>query len=119
MLPTVKIGPNDVTRLICGGNPFSGFSHVNGDLDREMIDYYTMPALQAILDECWRCSINTFQSRGDRHQMRMALEHRLAGGQVQWIAQTASEFGSIEANIAEIARYDPIAIYHHGTHVDN
>lgn len=119
MLPTVKIGPHDVTRLICGGNPFSGFSHVNAELDREMIDYYTMPALQACLDECWRCGINTFQSRGDRHQMRMHLEHRLAGGQMQWIAQTASEFGSIEANIAEIARYEPIAIYHHGSHVDN
>ena len=38
---------------------------------------------------------------------------------MQWIAQTASEFASIPANIAEIARYKPIAIYHHGTHTDN
>jgi len=38
---------------------------------------------------------------------------------MQWIAQTASEFASIQGNIAEITRYKPIAIYHHGTHVDN
>ena len=38
---------------------------------------------------------------------------------MQWIAQTASEFASIEANINEITRYRPIAIYHHGTHTDN
>lgn len=119
MLPTVKIGSHDVTRLICGGNPFSGFSHVNAEMDRDMVDFYTMPRLQAVLDECWRCGINTFQSRGDRHQTRMYLEHQLAGGQMQWIAQTASEFRSIEANIAEIARYKPIAIYHHGSHTDN
>lgn len=78
-----------------------------------------MPALQSLLDECARLGINTFQSRGDRHQMRMFLEHRTHGGTMQWIAQTASEFASVEANIHEIARYEPIAIYHHGTHTDN
>jgi hypothetical protein len=97
----------------------SGFSHVSADLDREMIEYYTMPNLQALLDECWKQGINTIQSRGDRHQMRMILEHRLGGGQMQWIAQTASEFANIRSNIAEIAQYAPIAIYHHGTHTDN
>ncbi|MCD6365189.1 MAG: hypothetical protein J7M14_04870 [Planctomycetes bacterium] len=119
MLPTFDLCGRQVTRLICGGNPFSGFSHVNSELDQEMIDYYTMPRLQDILNECVKQGINTVQSRGDRHQMRMRLEHRLAGGQLQWIAQTASEFADIRRNIAEIARYEPIAIYHHGTHTDN
>jgi len=119
MLPTVDLFGKKVTRLICGGNPQSGFSHVSQELDWEMIEYYTMPNLQKLLDECLRNGINTFQSRGDRHQMRMFLEHRLNGGQMQWIAQTASEFGDLAGNVAEIARYEPIAIYHHGTHTDN
>jgi hypothetical protein len=119
LLPTFDLCGRRITRLICGGNPFSGFSHVSRELDQEMIEYYTMPRLQATLDECWSSGINTFQSRGDRHQMRMCLEHRLSGGQIQWIAQTASEFADIRANIAEICRYGPIAIYHHGTHTDN
>ena len=119
MLPTVTLGGKQVTRLICGGNPFSGFSHVNAQLDWEMIEYFTMPNIQKLLDECWRQGINTFQSRGDRHMGRAYLEHRLNGGQMQWIAQTASEFASIPANIAEIARFKPTAIYHHGTHTDN
>ena len=119
LLPTVNIGGKDVTRLICGGNPFSGFSHFSGELDWEMIEYYTVPNLLKCLDECWENGINTFQSRGDRHQNRLYLEHRLNGGQIQWIAQTASEFASIEGNIREISRYEPIAIYHHGSHTDN
>lgn len=119
MLPTTKLGPFDVTRLICGGNPFSSISHVSGELDREMLHYYSMPRLLACLDECWNQGINTFQSRGDRHQMRMYVEHRDNGGQLQWIAQTASEFADIPANIREIASHEPIAIYHHGTHTDN
>jgi hypothetical protein len=119
MLPTIDICGKKVTRLICGGNPMSGISHFSAEIDREMLEYYTMPNLQALLAECWERGINTFQSRGDRHQMRMYLEHRLSGGPMQWIAQTASEFASHPANIAEIARYEPIAIYHHGTHTDN
>ena len=119
LLPTIDFFGNKVTRLICGGNPLSGFSHVSAELDWEMICYYSMPNMMALLDECWRSGINTFQSRGDRHQMRAFLEHRQSGGQMQWIAQTASEFADIGANIHEICRYEPVAVYHHGTHTDN
>jgi hypothetical protein len=119
MLPTIDLCGRKVTRLICGGNPLSGFSHVSAELDRQMIEYYTMPNILALFDECLRHGINTFQSRGDRHQMRAFLEHRLGGGAIQWIAQTASEFASIPGNIAEIAGYKPTAIYHHGSHTDN
>ena len=118
-LPRIDLCDVQVTRLICGGNPLSGYSHVSAELDRAMIEYYTMPKIQDLLNECLQHGINTFQSRGDRLQMRAYLEHRLNGGTIQWIAQTASEFGDIRGNIREIADYDPIAVYHHGTHTDN
>jgi hypothetical protein len=49
----------------------------------------------------------------------MILEYRERGGQMNWIAQTASEFASIEGNIYNIARMQPIAIYNHGSQTDN
>jgi len=119
LLPTIDLCGHKVSRLICGGNPLSGVSHLSAEMDREMTEYYTMPNILALLDECWKHGINTLQSRGDRHQMRMLLEHRLGGGRMQWIVQTASEFRNIHANIAQIATCEPIAIYHHGTHTDN
>lgn len=119
MLPTFALGRHRVTRLVIGGNPFSGFSHHSAEMDRDFLTYYIMPNLQATLDECWANGINTVQSRGDRHQMRMMLEHRLRGGQMQWIAQTASEYRDLKTNILQILSYEPIAIYHHGTHTDN
>ncbi len=119
LLPTIKLGEHNVTRLICGGNLFSGFSHISAEFDQELLEYYTMPNLLAALDECLANGINTFQSRGDRHQSRMYLEHRLNGGDIQWITQTASEMKDLRANIRNIIRYNPIAIYHHGSHTDN
>jgi hypothetical protein len=88
-------------------------------MDVDMLRYFSMERLLAMLDECQRQGINTYQTRGDRFTMRLYLEHRERGGKLQWIAQTASEFADIRANIAEIASYEPMAIYHHGTHTDN
>jgi len=118
-LPTIDFFGHRVSRLICGGNPLTGFSHFSGDMDREMLDYYTMPNIQALWAECERQGITAIQTRGDRHQMRAVHEHRLAGGRLHWIAQTASEFSSMPRNIADIARYGAIAIYNHGTWTDN
>ncbi len=45
-LPMVDFFGHQVSRLICGGNPLSGFSHFSSEMDQEMIDYYTMPNLK-------------------------------------------------------------------------
>lgn len=117
-MPTVRLGPHTVSRLIVGGNPVSGNSHVSRALDREMIDYFTATNVKRLLAECERAGINTWQARGDRHIQRLLHEYRLEGGRIQWIAQTASEYGDISRNIREIASYRPIGIYHHGTQTD-
>ncbi|HIJ72502.1 MAG TPA: hypothetical protein HPP83_00225 [Candidatus Hydrogenedentes bacterium] len=119
LLPTIEFFGKQVSRLICGGNPLSGFSHQSAELDWEMISYYSMANIQRLLDACWRNGINAYQTRGDRFTMRVHLEHRQNGGQMHWIAQTASEFADIKGNIREIVQYGPLAIYHHGTHTDN
>ncbi len=117
-LPTVKLGPYTVSRLIVGGNPISGNSHVSAALSREMTDYFTAANAKRLLADCERAGINTWQSRGDRHIMRLLHEYRLEGGRIQWIAQTASEYADIARNIREIAAYQPIGIYHHGSATD-
>jgi len=119
MLPAVDLCGKKLTRLICGGNPQCGYSHVSAELDWEMVRYYTMPNIQKLLADCWANGINTFVSRGDRLQMRAYLEHRQSGGQMQWLAQTGYEFTDTISNIRETARYEPMAICHNGTHADN
>lgn len=116
--PVVKLGPHTVSRLIVGGNPISGNSHVSAALSREMLDYFTAANAKRLLADCERAGINTWQSRGDRHIMRLLHEYRLEGGNIQWIAQTASEHADIARNIRDIASYRPIGIYHHGTATD-
>ena len=118
VLPKIKIGDHEVSRLIVGGNPFSGNAHQPGNASREMRDYYTTEKIKETLRECERCGIDTIQARGDNHIMRVLNEYRNEGGKLQWIAQTASERASIPANISQIAGSGAIACYHHGSKTD-
>ena len=118
MLPTIRLGEHEVTRLIVGGNPFAGNSHSNPELDEEMRDYFTTETIKATLRRCEECGINTAQLRADRHIMRILREYRLQGGNLNWIAQTAPEFASFEGNVQQIVQMGAIAIYFHGSTVD-
>lgn len=119
LLPTIALGPHRITRLVLGGNPISGNSHISPELDWEMRRYFTAGKILELFRRCEEVGINTFQARGDRHITRLYLEYRQAGGSLQWIAQTASELRDLRANINRIAQFGAIAIYHHGTHLDN
>jgi len=117
-MPAVPFGPYSISRLIVGGNPVSANSHVSRTLDAEMRDYFSVANIKKLLAACELGGINTWQSRGDRHIMRTLHEYRQEGGRLQWIAQTASEYGDLRRNLAEIAAMKPIGIYHHGTQTD-
>ena len=118
MLPTIQLGDTKITRLIIGGNPFSGNSHVSAAMDDEMQDYFTTDKIKGILHNCELNGINAAQMRGDKHIMRILREYRLEGGRIEWLVQTASEIESLEGNVSSIMKYKPAAIYLHGTTTD-
>ena len=119
MLPTIKLGSTDVSRLIMGGNIISGTSHISPELDMEMQRFYTMPRVQEAFDNCQQNGINTVVLRIDAHIVRALMEHRENGGKLHWIAQTAPEFRSLEHNLRMAGKIGPMAVYYHGGVVDN
>ena len=118
-LPTVPFGQYRLTRLIIGGNPFSGNSHVSRAMDDEMMDYFNTDNIKKALFECQEQGVNAMQLRADRHLTRVIREYRQSGGNMQWIAQTCPELGDFAGSVKGIMGYKPIAIYHHGTIADN
>ena len=48
-VPRVALGKLQVSRLIVGGNMFSGFSHISPAKDAEMTRYYTAARIKATL----------------------------------------------------------------------
>ena len=94
MLPRVDFCGLQVSRLILGGNPFSGFSHQSGERDREMLDYYTVARIKETLARAEAAGINTAIMRSDAHIHRLLREYSNEGGQIQWIAQVPGDRSS-------------------------
>ncbi len=119
-LPTISIASHRVTRLIIGGNPYSGISHHSAAASKAMEDYYTTHQIIADLRQAEKSGITTVLARADRHIMRALNEYWNAGGTLQWIAQTPkdTEYANLQDYLQIIARYNPIAIYHHGGTTD-
>jgi hypothetical protein len=113
-----NIGSLKISRLILGGNPFSGNSHQGEARDREMIRYFTTARIKAIFREAEELGINTFLGRADKHIVRVLAEYWDEGGKIQWIAQTCPEFGSPLAGANAAIRGGAHAVYIHGGQMD-
>ena len=61
LLPTVKFGKHNVSRLIIGTNPFFGYTHFNAMYDKFTREYYTMDKRAEVLHNCEKAGINTWQ----------------------------------------------------------
>lgn len=116
-LPTSYLGTCRVTRLIIGGNPFSGFSHQSAERDRQMRNYYTAGRIKEALAAAEQAGINTFFGRADNHILRLVNEYRNEGGRIQFFAQTAPERADTAANIRQAAEYGAVGCYLHGGQV--
>ncbi|MBT3274051.1 MAG: hypothetical protein HN368_12915 [Spirochaetales bacterium] len=120
-LPKISLGPSGamVTRLISGGNPLCGNSHFSAKMSKQMSDYFTPEQVVAYLHALQANGINALQARGDYHRILYWLElFCREGGNLQWIAQTASEMSDVFQNIRILAAADSAGIYHHGTSTD-
>ncbi len=117
-MDTVKFGTVTVSKIILGGNPFSGFSHQTPVIDREMVKWYTVARIKQTLLQAESLGINTFLGRADKHIRRTLMEYWDEGGQIQWFAQTAPEFSSLSGNVAGAIATGAAGVYIHGGQMD-
>jgi hypothetical protein len=115
---TVRLGKLEISRFILGGNPFSGFSHQNGEADQRMVHWFTCERIKATYRQAERLGVTTHLSRADHHIMRVLREYWDEGGTIQWIAQTCPEVGTIERGVSNAIRGGARACYLHGGVMD-
>lgn len=113
-LPRVSIAHLQVSRLMAGGGAISGISHQHREADQAMMNWFTAARVLAHWRTCEACGINTFLARADTHIMRLLRDHWNDGGTLQWFAQTAPEYRSLQQNIQRAAEHGAAAIYLHG-----
>ena len=115
---TVTLGDAPISRLLLGGNPFSGFSHQNVARDTAMLDWYTMERIKETFRLAEAAGVTTHLGRGDHFIMRALREHWHEGGGLTWICQTCPEVGSIDRGVGNAVHGGAVACFIHGGEMD-
>jgi len=118
-IATVNLGDLSVSRMIIGGNPFSGFSHQGSRRDDEMRDYYTAERIIDTLRRAEQAGISTAILRDDQHIRDILTRYWSEGGTIQWIAQTCPERGIQTSHVDDAINSGAKAVFIHGGMMDH
>ena len=114
LLPTIKLGKHDVTRLIIGGNPIYGYSHFNRLLNQHQTDWHTPERVMALLKRCEQTGLNCWQNSYSERTLQDLDRYRAEGGSMHWLCLGKPDWDQHPENIADAAKHKPIGIAPHG-----
>jgi hypothetical protein len=114
LLPTVRFGDIEITRLVIGCNQFYGYSHFNRLLDELMREWNTPERVCQTLHQCERNGINAYQYSHHERSLADFERFRAEGGKMHVIGVN---FGRTPVEEV-VKRLRPAAMYHHGEATD-
>jgi len=114
LLPTIKLGPHEVTRLIIGGNPIYGYSHFNRILSQSQTAWHTPERVVELLQQAEARGLNTWQNSYAERTLSDLDRYRAAGGKMHWLCLGKPDWDKNPHLIDDAARRKPIGIAPHG-----
>ncbi len=115
LLPTIKLGSHDVTRLIIGGNPIYGYSHFNRILSQYQTAWHTPERVIDLLKHAETKGINTWQNSYAERTLSDLDAYRAAGGKMNWLCLGKPDWDQNPQLIDDAAKRKPIGIAPHGS----
>jgi hypothetical protein len=113
-LPKVRFGDAEISRLVIGTNPFTGWSHFNPLLDHFMAEWNTPERVCQTLLQCQQNGINAHQCSTQGNTQSYMDVFRARGGKMQLIVVDADK-----TRLEETVRSSGAgAVYHHGEVTD-
>jgi len=113
-LPTIKLGPHEVTRLIIGGNPIYGYSHFNRILSQYQTSWHTPERVIELIEHAEAEGINTWQNSYAERTLSDLDRYRAAGGKMHWLCLGKPDWDQNPHVIKDAANHKPIGIAPHG-----
>lgn len=112
-MPAGQIGKLKISRLICGGNPFSGWAHSRDlfYLPELFKAYSTDEKIMATLRMYEENGINTIITASSKHLSRYWKER---GGRIQWLAQVHPKVDDLTTDIKRAIDNGAVGAYIQG-----
>jgi hypothetical protein len=115
LLPTIKLGSYELTRLILGGNPIYGYSHFNKLFSQHMTNWHTPDRVAELLKHAEKAGINTWQNSYAERTLQDLDRYRESGGKMHWLLLGKPDWDQHPERIDEAVRHKPIGIAPHGS----
>src|SRR5262249_34582911 len=115
LLPTIKLGKHQVTRLIIGGNPLYGHSHFNRLFSQHQTAWATPENVIALIKRCESAGINTWQNSYAPRTLADVEKVREAGCKINWLLLGKGDWDEKPEAILDAAKRKPIGIAPHGS----
>jgi hypothetical protein len=113
-MPTGKLGPLTISRLICGGNLISGFAH-SRDLtyvSSLLKHYHTDEKIMETWARCEEQGINAMvASSSDPHAIQVYRAYTKRGGKIQYIAQINPTKEDLTTSVKQAADAGAVAAF--------
>jgi hypothetical protein len=106
-MPAITLGSHRISRLLCGSNPFNGYSYMGHHTNKQMKDYYTKEQTVRVLQDCEQAGITAHQGSGKGEYFDMLHQQ---GSRMKLILLQSSR-DDIKDN-KDVA--NAIALVHHG-----
>jgi hypothetical protein len=117
LMPTIRLGHLEVSRLMLGGYPFIGLGSPRWLTCRDMQAYYTHERIVETLGQASGCGITGILSPGHERVLEALKAHRAAGKAMHWIAECADK-GDQDKPLRRAASQGAAACYIHAGRVD-
>jgi len=118
LLPTVRLGKYEITRLVIGANPFYGYSHFNRLYSQHMLEWFTAERVCQTLRQCEQNGINTWQFSQGGRGIDDLQRYRAEGGKLHAILLSGRPMEEDLAQIPKLAKLGLVGIVHHGGTTD-
>jgi hypothetical protein len=114
LLPSIKLGKHDVTRLIIGGNPIYGHSHFNRILSQYQTTWHTPERVVELIKHAEVKGINAWQNSYAERTLSDLDRYRAEGGRMHWLCLGKPDWDQKPHLIEDAAKRKPIGIAPHG-----
>ncbi len=115
LLPTIKLGAHEVTRLIAGANAIYGVSHFNRLYSAHMSEYHTTERVVAFLQRLRRAGVNTWQAAWTERVEKDWNRFKNAGGDLCLLLLAKPWFADDPALLKRaVEGTKPIGVAQHG-----
>jgi hypothetical protein len=111
-VPKMKFGKAEISRLVCGCNPFYGYSHFNQAFSSVMRDYYTPERVHDVWHRCNQVGVTALNYFPAPRAQQDLETFRQQGGAFHLVCQ------GMDDPVPMIQAVKPLAVYRHGGQTD-